>query len=215
MSQTPAEHHQAAVAAALGPPDRLLGTSKTRYRDAHPDHVIVFNANVCVAAGKLWHGDFDLTLDEDQLLDLAARTGEVVYLLYEGDRRFAHEDAPRLDEAVCSASPNGHTRFDHVSMERRRDARVYQRSPARARGSRTPNRPRNEHEPDSPVLRLVRQIADHADAISVGPHRNGNQATVVFADLSPDDQADLLVEWLDRVLDGWGGPTDIPPGSTL
>ena len=27
---------------------------------------------MCIPAGKLWHGDFDLTLDETRLLDVAA-----------------------------------------------------------------------------------------------------------------------------------------------
>jgi hypothetical protein len=207
VNHTPADQHQTAVAATLGPPDRLISTSKTHYRAAHPDHVIVFNANVCVTAGKLWHGDFDLTLDEDQLLELAARTGETVYLLYEGDGRFAHEDAPLLDDAVCSASPSGHTRFDHASMERRQDGRVYQRSPVQTLRSRSPRGSRHPHPPESPVLRLVQQIADHPEAISVDPDRTATKGTVTFADLPPDDQADLLVEWLDRVLDGWDGPT--------
>jgi hypothetical protein len=35
------------------------------------------------------------------------------------------------------------------------------------------------------------------------------KGTVTFADLPPDDQADLLVEWLDRVLDGWDGPAAV------
>lgn len=118
MDLTPAEEHEAAVLATLGPEGRMISLSKTSYRDANPDHVIVFNANVCVAAGKLWYGDFDLTLDEDQLLDLAARTGETVYLLHEYDGRFKHEEAPLLDKAVCSASPNGHTRTDRTSLER-------------------------------------------------------------------------------------------------
>ena len=106
--------------ATLGPPNRLISPSKTRYRKANPDHAAVFNANVCIVAGKLWHGDFDLTLDEAQLIDLAAKAGEVVYLLYESDGRFEHEAAPLLDEAVYSAAPTGHTRFDYRSVNQQR-----------------------------------------------------------------------------------------------
>jgi hypothetical protein len=91
----------------------------------------VFNANVCVTAGKVWYGDFDLTLDEAQLLDLAARTGETLYLLYEGDGRFEHEDAPLLDKAVYSVTPARDTEFDPASLERGRDRRLYQRPPMR------------------------------------------------------------------------------------
>jgi hypothetical protein len=55
--------------AILGPSNRLISPSKTRYREANADHVAVLNANVCIAAGKVWWGDFDLTVDESQLLD--------------------------------------------------------------------------------------------------------------------------------------------------
>lgn len=67
--------------------------------------------------------------------------------------------------------------------------------------------------PESPVLRLVRRIADYADVIYMDPHRNGDRSMVTFADLDPDDQADVVVEWLDRVLDGWDGPSDVAQGS--
>lgn len=127
--------------ATLGLPNRLISPSKTRYREANADHVAVFNANVCIAAGKLWYGDFDLTLDEAQLVDLATRTGEVVYLLYETDGRFEHEAAPLLYEAVYSAAPTGHTRVDHRSVERRQDGRLYERPAVRAPRWRYPNRP--------------------------------------------------------------------------
>lgn len=127
--------------ATLGPPNRLISPSKTAYREANPDHAVVFNANVCIGAGKLWWGDFDLTLDEAQLLDLAARMGKVVYLLYESDGRFEHEDVPLLDKAVYSAAPTGHTRVDHTGVERRRDGRLYERPLKRPPRWRHPNRP--------------------------------------------------------------------------
>ncbi len=141
MNHTPAVRHHEAVMATLGLPNRLISPSKTRYREANADHVAVFNANVCIAAGKLWYGDFDLTLDEAQLVDLATRTGEVVYLLYETDGRFEHEAAPLLYEAVYSAAPTGHTRVDHRSVERRQDGRLYERPAVRAPRWRYPNRP--------------------------------------------------------------------------
>lgn len=118
-------------------------------------------------------------------------------------------DAARADgnpRAMYSVTPSGHTRFDHTGIERRRDGRLHRRPPVRASRSDTPtNRSINQPEPESPVLRLVRRVADHAEAISINPHGNGNQATASFADLPPDDEADLLVEWLHRMVEGWEG----------
>jgi hypothetical protein len=60
--------------------------------------------------------------------------------------------------------------------------------------------------PDGPVLRLVRRIADHADAIYVRVSHDDRWVAVAYTDLAPDDQADYLVQWLDKALDGWDGP---------
>lgn len=188
MNPTPAEHTRDAVMATLGPPNRLISTSKSGYRERHPGHVVVFNANACAGTGKLWHGDFDLTLDEAQLLDLAARIGEVVYLLYEWDARFQHEHAPLLEEAVYSAAPTGYTRFDHRGLERRPDGRLYERPIVRPPRWRHPNRPhlwrpwhiyrhteRNSHRPDgaqrSSLLYLGRRgLGQRSPLLVLGLH---------------------------------------------
>jgi hypothetical protein len=104
------ERDQAQV--VLGWPGRMISASKSGYRRAHPDNAAIFNANVCLAAGKIWHGDLDLTLDEQQLLDLAARVGQTTYVLYEQDGRFENECEPLLDQAVYRAFPDGQTCFD-------------------------------------------------------------------------------------------------------
>jgi hypothetical protein len=135
-----AARHAAAIAACLGPPGRLVGMSKTGYREQHPDHLAVFNTNVCFAAGKVWWGDVDLTLDESKLVRLAAQTDETVYLLYERDGRFANEEAPLLAQAVYSVTPNGHIRLDHAHVERRADGVLYARPPARQPRFRRPGR---------------------------------------------------------------------------
>lgn len=89
----------------LGWPGRMVSQSKSSFRERHPDHVAVFNANVCVEAGKIWFGDLDLTADEPVLLELASQLGERIFVLYEMDGRFKHELQPRLDQALYSISP--------------------------------------------------------------------------------------------------------------
>jgi hypothetical protein len=200
VNPPPAQRRQAMVLDTLGPPNRLISTSKTGYREANPDHVAVFNANVCVAAGKLWFGDFDLTLDEAQLVRRATRTGEVVYLLYEWDGRFEHENAPLLEEAVYSVTPTGHTRVDHRSVERRRDGRLYERPTVRPPRWRHPNRPhlwrpwqvhrhteRSSHRPDgaqrSSLLYLGRRgLGQRSSLLVLGLHSWSRQSRGVMVE---------------------------------
>lgn len=102
----------------------------------------MFNANVCFGSSKVWHGDLDLTLDEAMLVELAAGTGQITSVLYESDGRFGHEDDPRIEEAVFSAAPTGHTMFDPVRAERRPDGRLYVRPRPRPPRWHWPARPR-------------------------------------------------------------------------
>lgn len=108
-----------ALLATVGPSGRMISFSKTRYREAHPEHLALFNGNICLSPGrKVWHGDLDLTKDEPLLHDLARRTGTIVYVLYEQDGRFENADAPLIAEAVYSVTPSGHTEFGHLYVER-------------------------------------------------------------------------------------------------
>ena len=122
-----------AAALTLGLEGRMIAASKTTYQDKHPDHVAVFNANVCVGHRKVWHGDFDATSAEAQLHELARLTGQVVSLLYERDGRFENEQEPLLTRAVLSVAPTGHTRFAHKQFKRSRDGTLRRRMPRASR----------------------------------------------------------------------------------
>jgi hypothetical protein len=128
MDYALAAKHNEAILATLGPPGRMIGASKTAYRNHHPDHLTIFNANVCLAHAKVWWGDLDLTLDESRVLDLASQAGETLTVLYESDGRFEHEDVPLIAEAVYSAAPSGHTMVDSTIGERGGDGRLYVRT---------------------------------------------------------------------------------------
>jgi hypothetical protein len=126
-----------ALLATVGPGGRMISFSKSRYREAHPEHLAVFNANICLSpARKVWHGDLDLTVDEPLLLDLARRTGTIVYVLYEFDGRFKNADEPLIEEAVYSVTPSGHTEFGHVYIERAADGTLRLRKLPRQRRRR-------------------------------------------------------------------------------
>jgi hypothetical protein len=100
------------AAAALGLPDsRMISASKSEYRQAWPDHIVLFNGHIADGAGKrLWWGDLDLTLDEAALVGLAAALETSVYVFFE---RQAHRPAPgeplhfEIKDAVLHVSPDG------------------------------------------------------------------------------------------------------------
>lgn len=92
----------------LGLAGRMIGSSKTLYRRANPDHAVVFNANVCTRErGKIWFGDLDLTEDESRLAELARLFEEAIYVLYEPGARFGNEDTPELDDYVVIVNADG------------------------------------------------------------------------------------------------------------
>lgn len=90
----------------LGHPGRMISGSKSGYIRQFPNNRPVFNANVCVESGKIWHGDLDLTLDGDKLQQLTNELDERVYVLYEMDARFENEESPLLDQAIETYEPN-------------------------------------------------------------------------------------------------------------
>jgi hypothetical protein len=89
----------------LGIRGRMISGSKSMYRRAYKDHLVVFNANVCTRNGKIWYGDLDITLDTERLQKLADTLDETIYVLYESDGRFEHELNPRIEDAVKQFSP--------------------------------------------------------------------------------------------------------------
>lgn len=129
MNEELRDRYAAELFETLGHEARLISMSKSGYRRNHPDHLVVFNSNVCLEQGKVWWGDFDLTRDESKLLALSERTGQIVYLLYEYDGRFRNEERPQLDEAVYSVTPTGHSKYQHRYFERAVDGTLRTRPP--------------------------------------------------------------------------------------
>lgn len=50
----------------LGREGKIISASKSSYRNLLPLHVSVFNANVILGEEKVWHGDLDLTVEEEK-----------------------------------------------------------------------------------------------------------------------------------------------------
>jgi hypothetical protein len=95
----------------LGLPGKMIGASKSGYRDNFPDHLVVFNSNVCMGKTKLWFGDIDITLSLESLQELASSIGETIYVLSEMDGRFGNENNPKLNRAIISIVPEGSYTF--------------------------------------------------------------------------------------------------------
>lgn len=117
----------------IGEPGRTIASSKTSYREHHPDRVPVFNANLALRAGRVWHGDLDLSVDEPALVAFARRVGQTVYVLHESDGRFEHETDPVLERAVYRVNQEGLHWFDPRDVERDREGILRPRTERRPR----------------------------------------------------------------------------------
>jgi hypothetical protein len=110
--------HDQIAQMVLGPRGRMIASTKAGYDHAHPGHVAIFNANVCVAGQKVWYGDLDLTREELRLRELAARVGAAVHVLFERDARFRQEEQPLMEEAVYWIDPGQEPGFDELLVRR-------------------------------------------------------------------------------------------------
>lgn len=60
---------------------RMVGWSKSGYRDAHPDNRVYFNACIFDKTGaQVWWGDLDVTESEDILKQVAKEYGHMFYV---------------------------------------------------------------------------------------------------------------------------------------
>ena len=72
---------------------RMLAASKSTYCQEHQEDLVIFNANVITKShGKIWYGDLNITLDFDNLKNIADKLNEDLYILMEGDARFGYEN---------------------------------------------------------------------------------------------------------------------------
>lgn len=79
----------------------LVSMSKSGYRDAHPNNLVVFNANIILEdGGKIWFGDIDITNSGKTLMDMANGFGVDIYILHEMDARFENENNPKIEKFV-------------------------------------------------------------------------------------------------------------------
>ena len=93
---------------------RMIGGSKSVYRNMHPDDLIIFNANVLMPGyGKVWYGDLNLTEDYLVLREIAQNLNTDLYVLWETDGRFGLEMKPLnelFDKAVWNTSEDNPTK---------------------------------------------------------------------------------------------------------
>jgi len=82
---------------------RLISISKSKYREAYPDNLVYFNANILTKTyGKIWYGDLDITRDRPNLQNISREINEELYILKESDCRFENETSS-VDELVKKA----------------------------------------------------------------------------------------------------------------
>lgn len=91
----------------LGSNGSLISWSKSKYREEHPENLVVFNSNVCTKNGKIWYGDIDVTRNKEVLLMLSNAIEEEIYILREMDGRFENEETPKIDRFAAKFTPSG------------------------------------------------------------------------------------------------------------
>ena len=73
---------------------RMVGGSKSRYLQDHPDNIVIFNANIITKkSGKIWYGDLSFPNDSKKIQDICNILNEKLYILRELDARFENEQA--------------------------------------------------------------------------------------------------------------------------
>jgi hypothetical protein len=110
----------------LGMPGRMISGSKSGYSKARPRNLVVFNSNLILrdyeGCMKVWHGDVDITIDRQSLVEIARDTGKDVLILREMHGRFENENNPLVEEFVYSVTPDGVEKLgksisDYVDIE--------------------------------------------------------------------------------------------------
>ena len=91
----------------LGEKGTVITFNKSKYRRSHPNNIIVFNSNVIIDNKKYWFGDIDVTLSKDKLVELSKDLDDTIYILYEKDGRYEHENNPNIDNYVIKFQPDG------------------------------------------------------------------------------------------------------------
>jgi hypothetical protein len=100
----------------LGGNGRMIGSVKWAYREEHPKNLILFNANICSLNEKLWNGDLNLTLDENELQALSKQLSLKLYVFSEMDARFEKEGNFDISSSVMMIDgDNTYLRDDYKS----------------------------------------------------------------------------------------------------
>lgn len=105
----------------LGTCGRMVSDSKSGYRQANPNHFVVFNANVCTKEdGKIWYGDVDITLDEGKLKEIATVLNKEVFVLHERDCRFDDDgkQGKEIEDYAIWSSEKGDMRKAYESKHK-------------------------------------------------------------------------------------------------
>ena len=88
-------------------PGRKMAPSYPHYFAAHPDNIIIRRANILTKEqGRIWWGDLDLTLEMDDLKQLAKDINQEIWILREMDVSLRGRE-PDWDSFVFRIQPNG------------------------------------------------------------------------------------------------------------
>ena len=69
----------------LGHNGAMISGSKSGYARTHPDNLYVFNSGICTLPEEIWHGDIDITLSSEKIIELSEKLNKTLYVLRESD----------------------------------------------------------------------------------------------------------------------------------
>jgi hypothetical protein len=109
------------VRSFLGMQGKMISGSKSGYREKNPKSLAIFNSNVCVVENergtKIWYGDIDITKSRENLKGLASELGTDIYVLFEMDARFEHEEKPIIGRFAYKVSPDGYEELGYMTKD--------------------------------------------------------------------------------------------------
>ena len=83
---------------------RLISYSKTAYKQANPNNIVFFNANIITKErGLVWCGDLDITKDEELLRKVSKEINEELYVLKEMDGKVNNVSEVLIEELIGKA----------------------------------------------------------------------------------------------------------------
>lgn len=97
----------------LGDVGNILSSCRTRYRKTHPNNLIIYNSNIFVDNVRLWNGDIDITISNDDLIEISKLLNKSIYVVFGEDKRLNNDITDTEKYCAVVYSPDGTHRLNN------------------------------------------------------------------------------------------------------